>query len=265
MTFFAFRDYPVEQLASQFTAAQPFPHLVIQNFLNLTPAEVLDSYPAPDSPHWNKRRDFYQSGKMYCRDVDVLSPLMLSMFQELSSPPFLRFLESVTGISGLIPDPYLEGGGLHCSGPGGVLMPHTDFHFYDRLKLYRRINLLLYLNPEWEESFGGCLELWQKGAQKPAALVVPNWGTCVIFRTDDQSVHGFSTPIEEGRWRRSIALYYYSSHEAARFSGDGHTYWQEHGSQKGLNRLRLRWYQLLMRIIHRLSALAHRANPNKER
>jgi hypothetical protein len=77
-------------------------------------------------------------------------------------------------------------------------------------------------------------------------------------------VHGFSTPIAEGRWRRSIALYYYSSHEAARFSGDAYTYWQQHGSQKGLDRLRIRWSQLLARGAHRLSYLAHRANPNKE-
>lgn len=143
-------------------------------------------------------------------------------------------------------------------------MPHTDFHYVDRLKLYRRLNLLLYLNPQWQESFGGCLELWEKGAQRPAKVVVPEWGTCVIFRTDDQSVHGFSTPIEKEHWRSSIALYYYSSREAARFSGDAFTYWQQHGKQSGMNRLRLRWYQFLTRTAHRLSYIAHRANPNKE-
>ena len=266
--FFAFRTYSgehVERLASQFTTATPFPHLVLEHFLNLTPDELGESYPAPDSPYWNKRHDFYQSGKMYCRDTDIIEPLIASMFYELSSPPFLGFLEAVTGISGLIPDPYYAGGGLHCSGPGGVLMPHTDFHYYDKLKLYRRINLLLYLNPEWDESLGGCLELWQKGARAPAKLVVPSWGTCVIFRTDDHSVHGFSTPVKDGYWRRSIALYYYTSQEAGRFSGDAYTYWQQHGPQRGLNRLRIRWYQFLMRVAHKLSYLAHQANPNKER
>ncbi|PYT02634.1 MAG: hypothetical protein DMF65_06030, partial [Acidobacteria bacterium] len=251
-------------LAAQFKQARPFPHLVFEDFLNLTPDELACVYPAPDWPHWNKRQDFYQSGKMYCRDTDVIPSLLSSMFYELSSPPFLRFLEVITGIEGIIPDPYYEGGGLHCSGPEGVLMPHTDFHYYDRLKLYRRLNLLLYLNPVWEEGFGGCLELWEKAAQRPAKLVVPKWGTCVIFRTDDQSVHGFSTPIEQGHWRRSLALYYYSSREAARFSGDGFTYWQQHGRQSGMNRLRVRLYQLLTRAARRLSHIAHRANPNKE-
>jgi hypothetical protein len=165
----------------------------------------------------------------------------------------------VTGIDGLIPDPYYEGGGLHCSGPGGVLLPHTDFHHYGRLNLYRRINLLLYLNPEWTESFGGCLELWEKGAKGPAKLVVPDWGTCVIFRTDDDSVHGFSMPVREGHWRRSLALYYYTGQEAARFSGDGYTRWRHDGAQSGgLNRLRLLSYHLLTRAANKLSHIARR-------
>lgn len=265
--FFDFRTYSqgrVEQLASEFRQAEPFPHLVIEDFLNLAPDEAAGVYPTPDWPHWNKRNDFYQSGKMYCRDTDVIPPLISSMFYELSSPPFLRFLESVTGIGGLIPDPYYEGGGLHCSGPAGVLMPHTDFHYYGRLKLYRRLNLLLYLNPGWEEDFGGCLELWEKGAHQPAKLIVPDWGTCVIFRTDEHSVHGFSTPVKPGHWRCSVALYYYSSQEAARFSGDAYTHWQQHGTQSGLNRLRIRCYRLLTRVARKLSHIAHQANPNKE-
>ena len=265
-TFFDFRSYSherVERLASEFKEGRPFPHLVLENFLYLTPAEMSGVFPAPDWLHWNRRQDFYQSGKMYCRDTDVIPPLISSMFYELSSPPFLSFLESVTGIDGLIPDPYYEGGGLHCSGPGGVLMPHTDFHDYGRLRLYRRINLLLYLNQEWEESFGGCLELWEKAAQEPVKLVVPRWGTCVIFRTDDDSVHGFSTPIEEGHWRCSIALYYYSSQEAARFSGDAYVHWKQHGTQSGIGSLRLLGYRLLTRVAQKLSHIAYRANPNK--
>ena len=266
-SFLDFRAYAperVERLASEFRHAAPFPHLVIDDFLRLTPDEMAGVYPAPDWPHWGRRDDFYQSGKMFCRDTDVIPPLLTSLFYELSAPPFLRFLEAVTGIGGLIPDPYYEGGGLHCSGPGGRLMPHTDFHYYERLKLYRRLNLLLYLNQEWEESFGGCLELWEKGAERPAKLVVPGWGTCVIFRTDDRSVHGFSAPVREGHWRRSIALYYYSSREAVQFGGDEFTYWQQHGAPSGLNRLRLRWYKLLKRAARKVSDLAHKANPNKE-
>src|SRR6267142_237000 len=115
-TFFRFREFSVERvqhLAAEFEHAQPFPHLVLENFLNPTPVELDGIFPAPDWPHWNKRKDFYQSGKMYCRDPDVIPPPILSIFHELSSPPFLNFLESVTGIEGIIPDLYYDGGGLH--------------------------------------------------------------------------------------------------------------------------------------------------------
>ncbi|HXH39227.1 MAG TPA: hypothetical protein VNN08_11415, partial [Thermoanaerobaculia bacterium] len=79
--FFTYRDFSrehVERLTSDFKLAQPFSHLVLENFLNLRPDQMADVYPAPDSPHWNKRRDFYQSGKMYCRDTDILPPLISS-------------------------------------------------------------------------------------------------------------------------------------------------------------------------------------------
>jgi len=266
--FFNYRHYShddLSQLAVEFQQAKPFPHVVLENFLRLKAEEMTGVYPTPDWPHWNKRNDYYQSGKMYCRDTDVIPPLIASMFYELSSPPFLNFLQSITGIRGLIPDPYYEGGGLHCSQPGGILEPHTDFHYYERLGLFRRINLLLYLNPVWEESFGGCLELWEKTARHPAKLVVPRWGTCVIFRTDDRSVHGFSTPVRKDLWRCSVALYYYSSREAADFSGDTDVYWQQHGTHDFVDWLRIRLYLFLRQTAHRLSHMSHRANPNKER
>jgi hypothetical protein len=86
----------------------------------------------------------------------------------------------------------------------------------------------------------------------------------VIFRTDDRSVHGFSTPVTEDLWRCSIALYYYSSQETAHFSGDTNVYWQQHGSQTGIDRLRIRLYRVFTRAARRLSQMAHQANPNKE-
>lgn len=99
---------------------------------------------------------------------------------------------------------------------------------------------------------------------KPAKLIIPQWGTCVIFRTDDRSVHGFSTPVTKDLWRCSIALYYYSSLEAANFSGDTNVYWQQHGSQTGIDRLRIRLYKAFISASRKLSQMAHQANPNKE-
>ena len=97
---------------------------------------------------WEQFRDRYQNNKRACDDLDAIPEPLRSVVLELQSPGFLEFLEKVSGVEQIIPDPYLTGGGLHLSGPDGVLEPHSDFHLYPRLTLYRQINVLLYLNPE---------------------------------------------------------------------------------------------------------------------
>ena len=92
--------------------------------------------------------------------------------------------------------------------------------------------------------------------------IVPTWGTCVVFETNDRSVHGFSRPIRAGRWRHSIALYYYTSAETPGFSGDSDTHWRTHAPATGLDRLRLPLYKTLIFGSRCLSRLAHRVNPH---
>lgn len=267
MTHFRFRGYSsrrISNYAADFRTARPFPHVEIKDFILLSPKEVLSAFPDPEWPHWTKYADTYQNKKMICSDIETIPPLIASMIHELTSPAFLAFLEKITGIKDLIPDPYLEGGGLHCSGVGGILAPHTDFHIYTRLSLYRRINLLVYLNPGWQKSFGGCLELWQKNKSVPEKVIVPEWGSCVIFRTDDQSVHGFSDPIQgDGRWRRSIALYYYTTQDVENYSGDTVTYWQNHKvTGRMRSKAQLKLYKSLLFMSRVFARLAHQINPN---
>lgn len=252
----------VRRLRDSFDTGAPFPHLVIDDFIALPPGGILAEFPGDAWHGWRRFKDAYQAEKRYCQDLSIIPPVLAAMIQELNSAPFLRFLEQVTGIERLLPDPYLEGAGLHCSGPGGVLAPHTDFHIYPRLQLFRRINILVYLNPEWDESLGGCLELYRKGDDSPSRTVVPSWGRCVLFRTDDQSVHGFSKPIAAGRWRRSIALYYYTSGDAAEFSGDETTHWQTHGRLAAAGRVRLALYRMALKASRAFSRIAHQLNPN---
>ena len=262
---FRYAEFDAEtlrRLRASFENAAPFPHLVLDDFIAAPRDEILAAFPGDDWDGWHKFKDAYQAEKRYCQDLAIIPPVLAAMIQELNSAPFLRFLEQVTGIERLLPDPYLEGAGLHCSGPGGVLAPHTDFHIYPRLQLFRRINILVYLNPAWDESFGGCLELYRKGGGQPSRTVVPAWGACVLFRTDDQSVHGFAKPIAPGRWRRSIALYYYTSTEAAEFSGDETTHWQTHGKLPAAGRARLALYRVALKASRAFSRIDHQLNPN---
>jgi hypothetical protein len=262
---FRYRDlHPPEldALAKRFLTAAPFPHVVIDDFVTTERSEVLTAFPDHHWEGWSHFKDAYQHRKMSCGDIDRIPGLLAHLIQDLSSPAFLEFLEGVTCISRLLPDPYLAGGGLHCSGPGGVLAPHTDFHYYQRLHLFRRVNVIVYLTDEaWKAEFGGCLELYKKGDAQPTVTVDPVWGRCVIFKTDDRSVHGFSKPIVGDRWRRSIALYYYTSQESASFSGDADTHWRTHGSLNLVGRARLQAYKTLMFGSRCFSRLAHRFNP----
>ena len=251
-----------ERLARAFVTASPFPHIVLDDVLSASGSELAPKFPDVEWPGWHSYSDQYQRGKMICSDVATIPSPLTDLIDELSRPAFLGFVEKVTGIPKLLPDPYLEGGGLHCSGPGGILAPHTDFHLYPRLGVYRRINVLLYLNREWEESWGGCLELYERGAESPEKVVVPRWGTCVIFRTDDRSLHGFSKPIVGDRWRRSVALYYYTADEAEEYSGDTNTYWAKLPSRGASHRIRRRAYEMLLLGSRGLAFLAHRVDPN---
>lgn len=251
----------VEAGAPGYGTAGPFPHAVFRDMLNLTPA-AMARFPEPEWPSWTELGDTYQFRKFTCSNIEVIPDPFRQLIRELCEPTFLRLLEQLTGIPKLIPDPYLKGGGLHMSGPGGVLAPHTDFHLYEPLALYRRINVLVYLNDDWDEAYGGCLQLGDP--DKPAKTVVPGWGTAMVFTTDNRSIHGFPKPIVDGRWRKSIALYYYTSEETKEFGGDTTTAWRTHGEHKGVVRkTRLGLYKGLNQTSKAVSLAAHLVNPNQ--
>jgi hypothetical protein len=119
----------------------------------------------------------------------------------------------MTGATGLVSDPFLEGGGLHQIARGGRLAVHADFSVHPRLGLDRRLNLLLYLNRDWDEDWGGELELWSGDMSRCAKKVAPAFNRLVVFKTTDRSFHGHPDPLDcpAGVARRSIALYYYSN------------------------------------------------------
>lgn len=249
-------------LHRQFNAAQPFPHLVVDSLLNISPSAA-EAFPDIDWDGWNDLGGTYQRNKRTCANIQLIPEPFKELIRTLSEPQFLKVLERITGIAQLLPDPYLAGGGLHVSGPGGILSPHTDFHVYRGLSLYRRVNVIIYLTDNWSAEDGGCLSLFD-GADQAIQTVIPAWGRTVIFRTDDRSIHGFPVPVAEGKWRRSVALYYYTATPTEGFSGDETTYWREHDEQTGVvNRVRFAAYRLLLDLSRVVSILATVVNPNQ--
>jgi hypothetical protein len=198
--------------SSAYLSAPPFPHAVIKNCWN---SDLLDRG-EKDIYHfdgWDGEKAFYAARhKRYCGDMRKLPESVRSVITEASSPDFLTWLEATTGEKALIPDPYLNGGGVHSIGRDGFLKIHADFNWHARLHLYRRINFILYLNSGWDESWGGALEMWNEDCSACGQTVQPQSNTMVIFTTDDKSYHGHPAPLKcpPGHLRNSIALYYYS-------------------------------------------------------
>jgi hypothetical protein len=125
----------------------------------------------------------------------------------------LQFLEGISGIPALLPDPYFVGGGFHETSRGGKLGIHADFRINEQLHLHRRMNVIVYLNPAWDDSYSGHLELWDRQMKACVSSVAPVLNRCVIFNTDADSFHGHPDPLTtpDGVSRRSMALYYYTA------------------------------------------------------
>jgi hypothetical protein len=221
------KEPTLASLVSTYRLAEPFPHIVLEDFVVASPEEVVSAFPDADWEGWTDRSHQFQPGKWSCRDIAAMPPLLMGMIHELSDPPFLRVLTELTAIEKLLPDPFLEGGGLQWTQAGGKLSPHTDFHNHPTLPLYRRMNALVFLNPDWKPSDGGELCMFNMGDEWPVVVVPPRYGTCVIFTTDHRSVHGVRPISSTAGRRRSIALYYYTVEPPEVFSGDRNTYWYE--------------------------------------
>jgi Rps23 Pro-64 3,4-dihydroxylase Tpa1-like proline 4-hydroxylase len=197
----------------RYSAAKPFPHIAIDDFLH---PEVLDAvvrdFPSPNAAPWEAMVDKDQK-KFAANVVSKMAPSVRRVLYFLNSREVINFLEKLTGIEGLIPDPHYAGGGCHELRPGGFLKVHADFNWHKQMRLDRRINLLVYLNKDWQPEYGGNLELWDTTMKHKVAEYAPLFNRCVIFNTTDFSYHGNPVPVScpAGRSRRSLAFYYYTN------------------------------------------------------
>jgi hypothetical protein len=202
-----------EQLSVEYQTAQPFPHVVIDNvFDDALLDELLRAFPDPNAPFWHRFKSDREIKLSLDREDKVPIEIRLFLYF-LNSSTFLHFLERLTGISGLIPDPHWDGGGLHQIQPGGKLAIHADFNSHNHTKLDRRLNLLLYLNKDWRPEYDGDLELWDRDMKACVRKIAPVFNRTVIFSTTDYTYHGHPDPLTcpPDRARKSLALYYYTN------------------------------------------------------
>jgi len=202
-----------KEKAEEYKNNKPFPHIYFDNFLPVEAAEAaIRDFPEPKQLAWSEFNNPNER-KLAYDVVERLPGTVRDVLYFLNSRPMIEFLEVLTGIKGVIPDPYYVGGGLHQIKRGGKLGVHADFNFHTKLNLDRRINVLVYMNKDWKEEYGGHFELWNQDMSRAEQKILPVFNRCAIFSTTSTSYHGHPTPLScpPERTRKSIATYYYSN------------------------------------------------------
>lgn len=202
---------------AEFEAARPFPHLVVDDFLRPEAAAALEEAFATARGEWINYHHVNERKRGFNR-LEGLDNRSRAVIEGLHAQPFLEALQTLSGVQGLVADPELDGGGLHETPAGGYLNVHTDFLSHIRRRQWsRQLNLLVFLNRDWRESYRGWLELWEPDLRTCGRRIAPVFNRFVIFRTSAVSFHGVPQGVHcpPGRTRKSLALYYFRDEGAA--------------------------------------------------
>lgn len=207
----------LDDYRQSFNQARPFRHLAIDGFFEPGVAEqLLAQFPAFDEKY--ARNEFGEVGnKAVVTDIAAIGEAYERTYAYLNSQTFLDQVSRLTGIPDLLPDPDMYGGGTHENREGQNLYPHVDFNYSQDRSLHRRLNILLYLNKEWEEDWGGCIQLHSNPrdpVRDKVKTFLPLFNRAVIFETNEHSWHGFRTiRLPEGRkhlTRKCLSIYLYT-------------------------------------------------------
>lgn len=226
----------VDTFTARYYAGVPYPHVVIDDFLRLDIARALaDHFPAMDEMPTLFKEPMSFKGQL--SDVEGKWPTFVPVFNVFQSVEFRELLTRISGIENLIEDPIIAGGGLHQSPRSGFLDIHVDANFHPNDKsLHRRLNLLVYLNRDWNEAWGGEFEMWSDRGKKPderVHAIAPLFNRAVLFSTTRTSWHGVAPLACPDRvTRKSLALYYYTNtRPEAEIYCDSSVIWMSRSSQ----------------------------------
>jgi hypothetical protein len=201
-----------QELNLNYVSTKPHPIIVLDDFLPIKTARTLqkecDNIPAE---HWTEftRRGSYMKE---CKNLDH-SPEAVKLVNQLNSGQFLKWLENITGIQGLLPDPHLTGAGYSRSFNGDSLKIHTDFNWNEELRLHRKLTLIVYLSEQWREEYGGHIEFYDDTNQQLVKKIFTRFNRCVIWQYHKTGFHGYPNPIQcpDHLSRNTLRLFYYVS------------------------------------------------------
>jgi Rps23 Pro-64 3,4-dihydroxylase Tpa1-like proline 4-hydroxylase len=200
----------VKNLHEQFENAVPYRYLVLEDFLQESVATALyENFPGID--HLNVKRKSLNEDKSEDYHFERWHPVFSRLRDAIASDEWCAIMNDITGIDGLHTTSDSLGSGVHQGKNGSYVDVHLDVNMNPKTGLWRRINLLIYLNKKWQPEYGGDLEIWDKEMTQCFKKVSPTFNRAVIFLTDDNSPHGYSKiNIPEGESRKSFYTYYYT-------------------------------------------------------
>ena len=206
-------EFDFKTLGKEYKKNSPFPYIVIDNFLDQKLCKEIEFlFPNHSEKFWLKYNNPVEKKLLYNRLDEAMPKKIKSVLLSLNEPWFITNLKELTGIEGLIPDAEFHGGGMHCTKRDGKLDVHIDYSIHPQMNLERRINLILYLNSDWQREYGCNLEFWNKNISCCEKSIEPKFNRAVIFNTSDISYHGHPEPLmcPEDKCRKSLAWYYLS-------------------------------------------------------
>jgi hypothetical protein len=198
----------VDELAAEFSSAQPFPLVVLDGFVTDDVAEgLLAEFPPIDD--MARSNDYMFADKRVSETLASNGPMSRRFHDLMLSDAFADILSRLAGRP-LFVDPSFHGGGFHQGGDGSYLDTHVDFNIHPHHEDWRRVlNVLLYLNQDWDPGFGGSLLVRRDPAHEPRS-VPPLFNRGVVMLTGDDTYHGYRRmTLPPGVTRKSVAAYAY--------------------------------------------------------
>ncbi len=203
----------IKELAASFQTAGPYKHLILDNFFQPEIADSLYSqFPSEEklTKHWKGINENKSEGSNF----SDFHPIFSEVRKEIMSPEFAKWMEQVTGIQGVFVTDDNLGTGLHQGSNGSFLDIHVDFNIHHVKNVHRRLNMLVYLNRDWKEEYGGGMEMWNADMTKMEKIVMPHLNRVLIFETSNISYHGYSKiTLPPEVTRKSFYVYFYTELE----------------------------------------------------
>lgn len=200
------------ELQQEYRNHPGYSKLEVKDFLPLdvvqAMAKELEAIPLEDCKKFTRK-----GSCMYEYNKIDNTPVQDEVIHALHSATFLKWLQEVTDTVDLIPDPHLVGAGYSKAYTGDSLKVHTDFNWNDQLRLHRRLSVVIYLNEDWDETWGGNLDFYDTDRKKVISRVVPGAGNMVVWSYNNLAYHGYPEPMTnpDGTCRKNLRLFYYVS------------------------------------------------------